>query len=551
MNATKRRTAISYCRFSDPKQQDGDSLERQEREFRRFCQGHNLTPLRDAYADKGRSGYHGEHRAKGDLKRLIDAAKCGRFDPGTVIVCEAWDRLGRLRPDEQTALVAELLKTGVDIGICRLNDIFTESDFGSHKWAGFATFAMLAHQESKQKSDRVASAWAKMRTRAREEGRAIRCPVPAWLTRKGDTFIVNEEKANAIRRIFELSAAGFGQARIIRTLIKEGIKPISGAAWNNSYINSLLTDRRSLGELKVTKNGKPEGERLIDYYPAIISEDAYALARAAQLGRRGRNGSRDRKHVNVFPMLVSATDGEGFFLHPKRDGLKLVNVAGRNARATMTTFPYPDFERHVLSMLREVDPADVLPPEETDKPNVVETIRSQLKRIRADIAGLQADLNEGYSRALAAVLRDRETEEEKIAGELQDALAQAMRPAERAWEQLPGLVDLIERQGDEARLRIRGVLQSIVQDARLLLSKRGSRILAALQFFFVGGGTRNYLLMYRTGNRGRERSCWGRSLADVATPEELDLRRREDALALESELLKLDLAELMQDRHGF
>jgi hypothetical protein len=39
--------------------------------FRSFCQLHNLTPLRDVYADKGRSGF------------------------SSVIVVEAWDRLGR------------------------------------------------------------------------------------------------------------------------------------------------------------------------------------------------------------------------------------------------------------------------------------------------------------------------------------------------------------------------------------------------------------------------------------------------------------------------
>src|SRR5690348_7745662 len=102
-----RRTAVSYTRFSDHKQAAGDSDDRQERDYRRFCERHNLTPGKEVYADRGRSGFKDEHRTKGRLGVLIQAAKDGAFDPGTVVVIEAWDRLGRLRPDRQTKLVAE------------------------------------------------------------------------------------------------------------------------------------------------------------------------------------------------------------------------------------------------------------------------------------------------------------------------------------------------------------------------------------------------------------------------------------------------------------
>src|SRR5262249_15803007 len=155
--SAKRRTGVSYGRFSDfSKQGKGDSEDRQDRMYRDFCQRHNLTPLTEVFLDRGRSGYHDEHRKKGRLGVLIEDAKEGRFEPGTVIVIEAWDRLGRLRPDRQTELVAELLRTGVDIGVCRLDDVFSERDFGTHKWTTLSVFIMLAYQESLQKSERVA-----------------------------------------------------------------------------------------------------------------------------------------------------------------------------------------------------------------------------------------------------------------------------------------------------------------------------------------------------------------------------------------------------------
>jgi DNA invertase Pin-like site-specific DNA recombinase len=108
-------------------------MERQEEMFWEFCQRHRLTPLSEIFADRGKTGYKDDHRKKWRLGQLIAAAKDGRFERDTVIVVEAWDRLGRLRPNKQTEVVAELLRTGVNIGVCRLNDIFTEYDFGTHK----------------------------------------------------------------------------------------------------------------------------------------------------------------------------------------------------------------------------------------------------------------------------------------------------------------------------------------------------------------------------------------------------------------------------------
>src|SRR5262245_41805659 len=176
-----RRLAISYSRFSDPKQAKGDSDGRQDRMFREFCRRHDLTPAAEVFADRGRSGYKDEHRKKGRLGELIALAKDERLDPGTVVVVEAWDRLGRLRPDRQTELVAERLRTGVSIGVCRLTDIFSEEDFGTHKWTALAVFIQLAYQESKQKAERVAASWERRRDDARKNGKLLTTRLPAWL----------------------------------------------------------------------------------------------------------------------------------------------------------------------------------------------------------------------------------------------------------------------------------------------------------------------------------------------------------------------------------
>jgi DNA invertase Pin-like site-specific DNA recombinase len=543
-----RRTAVSYSRFSNPKQAGGDSEKRQERDFRNFCRRHNLTPLPEVYADRGRSGYKDEHRKRGRLGELIAAAKDGRFEPGTIIVVEAWDRLGRLRPDKQTDLIAELLRTGVHIGICRLDDIFTEEDFGTHKWTTLAVFVQLAYQESKQKADRGAASWESRRQRAREEGTIMSGRLPGWLQMVNGQAVPIPERVAGVRRIFQLAGDGYGQRRIIRQLMAENVPPFFGPIWSLTYLGNILNDRRVLGELR-TRRSRESNTILEGYYPAVVSQEEFDLAQHGQAGRRGRMGKRDRKYVNVFQsMLTSALDGEGFSLRnngsSKKVHLLLINAAGREGRAKGQTVPYLIFEEAILGLLREVKPDDVLP-RRADQPNKVEVLRAKLANVRADIAGLQAELRNGFSKALAAVLREREAQEEKIAGDLQDELAKTARPAAKAWEQLPSLVDLIRVRGDEARLKIRGVLRSIVEDARLLLVRRRSYLLAGCQFFFTGGAVRSYLVVYQSPGRRRVGGLLGCcSLATVTDPADLDLRRRPDAQALEQLLAEVDVGKL-------
>jgi hypothetical protein len=70
-----------------------------------------------------------------------------------------------------------------------------------------------------------------------------------------------------------------------------------------------------------------------------------------------------------------------------------------------------------------------------------------------------------------------------------------------------------------------------------------------VQIWFAGGKKhRDYIIFYQPPNGNAYAHLEGHwrahSLADVADPEELDLRNRDDAQALEETLRKLDLTEL-------
>jgi DNA invertase Pin-like site-specific DNA recombinase len=566
-----RRIGISYTRFSDPaKQSDGDSQDRQDRMFRDFCQRHTLTPLREVFADKGRSGYRDEHRKKGRLGQLVAMAKDGAFDPGTVIVIEAWDRLGRLRPDKQTDLIAELLRTGVSIGICRLDDIFAEEDFGTHKWTTLAVFIQLAYQESKQKADRIGESWQARRDRAREDGTPVTGRLPAWLEMVGGVPRPVPERVAALRRLFALAAGaparkkgrdplkGCGRSRIVAALTREKVPPFGNSGkWTRSYISRILSDERVLGVYQPRKtDDTPDGPAIRDYYPRVISDEEWALARAGQEQRQGRDKlgralvRPERRRVNLFrDLLTHARDGERFYINLKVDGGKrsvvLVNSAGGAGRGKNYTFPYLVFEEAVLRLLREVRPEDVLP-REGQGAGRADVLRAQLGNLHRDIAALQEDLDGGYSKALAAVLRKKEGEAETVAGQLQDELAKAARPAERAWRDFPQLADLVREGGDEARLRLRPVLRRIVENAVVLIVPRGSWQLLALQVYFHGGVVRDYLVVRQVAGFHRPGGWAARSLAEAGHAGGLDLRDRDHVAALEQWLQAVDVDRLRQ-----
>lgn len=566
-----RRSAVSYTRFSDPKQSAGDSTERQETEYRAFCERHNLTPGKEVFADRGLSGRDGSHRKRGRLGHLIEAAKAGRFDRDTVVVVEAWDRLGRQRPDRQTELVAELLRTGVSIGICRLNDIFCENDFATHKWTTLAVFIQLAFQESQQKAERVAASWERRRQRAQTSGAVLGGSLPAWLRIVNGQFQLIPERAATVRLIFKLAAEGLGHTRIVKSLTEKKVPAFGehvvranrsrsqfSGAWTKPYVALLLRDRRVVGELQPMKVDKPAGDLLTNYYPAAITEDDFALARAAQeerlnydkIGRR--NGRRQSKHANVFKSLLThARDGEGFLLHNKGTGKKpellLINAVGNGGRADRSyTFPYYVFETAILGLLKEVDPPSVMP-DDSGEASRVDVLRAKLANHRRDIASIKKDLEGGYSKGLADVLRVSEASEEATLNELQDEQARVAKPLMQSWREVPSLIDLIHSADDpeEARLNLRPSLRAVVESATLLIVPRKSWRFALVQFTFTGGKRRNWIVVHQTAANRRPGGWFTKTFVELQIEESLSLANPKHVQAVEKTINALDLSVLM------
>src|SRR5260221_53749 len=107
--------AISYKRFSSRTQALGDSNRRQTDLAEEYCKRNDLK-LIDTYLDAGISGFSGDNLTEsGALKALLDAARSGKFNPGTFLIVESLDRLTRREISMAVRLFLDILDTGLVI----------------------------------------------------------------------------------------------------------------------------------------------------------------------------------------------------------------------------------------------------------------------------------------------------------------------------------------------------------------------------------------------------------------------------------------------------
>jgi hypothetical protein len=483
---------------------------------------------------------------------------------GSYLIVESLDRLSREHIRPALTLLLNLIEAGVRV--VQLLPAEAVYDDAAEPMTLMMAIMELSrgHSESKVKSERVTHSWAARRAKA---GDKIITPVcPAWLRVEGGRFAVDQDKAEAVREVYRLAAAGYGLGAITKRLNAAKVPAIGrGRLWVRGYVNKLLRSRAVVGEFQPMTgrragDEKPAGPPLAGYYPAILSDDEWhavqATLRSRQKkgGRPGRNGgvnlwlgllhdARDRGKFHVAdkshhrpgggPVLVSYNADQG------ADGSKAVS------------FPLAAFERAVLARLREIDPREVLPDGDGAAARVL-VLSGKLADIEARLEAVQGQLVDGGDvPALAAAARALDARRVKAAAELAEAEREAASPLASAWGEYGSLVDILDAAPDptDTRVRLRAALRRMVSGVWCLFVGRGRWRLAAVQIWLAGGAHRDYLLLHRpahknpTSRRDARTQVWSFAEADVGG--DLDLRNPAHARRLERELSSLNLADLM------
>src|SRR5262249_16173103 len=109
---------------------------------------------------------------------------------------------------------------------------------------------------------------------------------------------------------------GYGLSLIVKKLTADGVKPwgygktdpITGAkpapSWSKAYVHKIIGGGAVLGEYQPMKDGKPDGDRLPDYYPAVVDDTTWQKAQAALARRKDKPGRIGEKVASLFTGLL-------------------------------------------------------------------------------------------------------------------------------------------------------------------------------------------------------------------------------------------------------
>ena len=196
---------------------------------------------KDLYTDSGISGTSTNKRI--EFNEMIQKAKNGEYD---LIVTREVCRFMRNAKLTLT-LVDELEKCGVEVFF--VNDGIWS--FNKDDYFKLTIMATYAEQESRKVSERVFSGQAVARLNGVQFGNGNILGYDLVKGKKSEdtTYVINEEQAVVVRKIFELAQQGYGMKKIKNYLEANGYKTSEGKKkWNISTIERILRRRTYMGE---------------------------------------------------------------------------------------------------------------------------------------------------------------------------------------------------------------------------------------------------------------------------------------------------------------
>jgi hypothetical protein len=278
-----------------------------------------------------------------------------------------------------------------------------------------------SHVESAKKSERVGAAWARKKAAAREGGHKVSARAPGWLALVNGEFVPIDDRVRVVKDVFRWTIEGAGRREIARRLNtadppvlpfkhaekrRPGRPPPTG--WHASAVAKILKNRAVLGEYQPGKgshksrNYKPDGDPIPDYYPRIIDDETFWQAEGASQRRRtGAAGPRGNVGSHMLKGLVrcAACGGPMHVLNkgagPKGGVYLACSAAHRSAGCSMSRRWRVDrLESDVLHALEYLEPSTLF--------NADGSVTRALARVQSLKARLEA-ADAVRKRLLAAV----------------------------------------------------------------------------------------------------------------------------------------------------
>lgn len=458
---------ISYLRMSTSEQLKGFSLERQRKLIADFALRYGLS-LDESHSieDIGRSSFSDDAEQR-QLARFFTDLDAGKFSPGDVFALENIDRLTRRGPIDAILKVNAIISKGLKLAIIStneqkiiedVNDVFTIINLSID--------AARSHGESKNKSNKGLSNWEEKRQLAASHGVAMTAQAPAWLDTesfyvmdeskgiqiKRRRYVLNPEKSETVKLIFDLYLSGNGSLKIKNILNERNIPTFKGAEyWEPSIISRMLRNPATFGFYQPQKQGTgkrdliPAGEPIEGYFPAIVSRETFEQCQRIGLENNKRKGRKGKLFTNLFTGLLKCVDcGEGVHLLnpgidkrakiPKSTNYIVCRKGKFTRECILKRLRYDDFEAVMLNAIQEINLADVL-----NENNPLEQLIKQIRAIEIKIEKNQK-LLENFQKSFVET------------GDLPAFMIEAAKNAETANKSLE--IERIELQAQISQLNV-------------------------------------------------------------------------------------------------
>ena len=236
INAIVRRKACGYARVSTDSEEQANSYESQMNYYRNYIQGREDLEFVGMYSDEGITGTSTKNRD--GFNRMIADALDGKID---LIITKSVSRFARNTVDSLTT-VRKLKEAGVEVYFEKEN-IYTLDQKGELL---ITIMSSLAQEESRSISENTT--WGQRKRMSVGHGCIPYTQFLGYDKGVDGGFVINEEQAKIVRRIFNEFIDGKNLSQIAKGLRSDGIKTVTG----KDIIMSRSYQGKSIPQLSVS-----------------------------------------------------------------------------------------------------------------------------------------------------------------------------------------------------------------------------------------------------------------------------------------------------------
>lgn len=314
----------AYARYSSENQRE-ESIEAQLTAIEEFCkkEGHIIVAT---YIDRALSATSDD---RPEFLKMISDAKKKKFE---AIIVHKLDRFARNRTDS-AIYKNELKKAGVKlISVTERLDDSPESVILESVLEGMAEYY------SRNLAREVMKGLMENAKEAKHCGG--KPPLGYDVDKVTKKYVINEEEAKIVRKIFDMYLAGIGYKEIIDELNALGYKTKRGGKFTKNSLHDLIRNPiyagyYVYGRIQRGKHFRKEERPFIileDAVPAIISKEEYERVKQKMEKNRRNSGSYSAKQTYIFSGLLECSKcGDSLIGHCSR-GYKYY-ICGRKNRS--------------------------------------------------------------------------------------------------------------------------------------------------------------------------------------------------------------------------